>query len=110
MIEGGKHMLLKNNTGKIIGIGMESILPGETKECPPGYERNPVVYQYLNNGTFEEILPEESGNENSEGKEPVEKKLEDLSEEDLIKYAVNHGIDLGKATTREGILKKILES
>lgn len=48
-------MLLKNNTGKIIGIGMESILPGETKDCPIGYEKNPVVLQYIKNGTFEEI-------------------------------------------------------
>lgn len=48
-------MLLKNNTGKIIGIGMESILPGETKECPVGYEKNPVVLQYVKNGTFEKI-------------------------------------------------------
>lgn len=48
-------MLLKNNTGKIIGIGMESILPGEIKECPVGYEKNPVVLQYIKNGTFEKI-------------------------------------------------------
>lgn len=48
-------MLLKNNTGKIIGIGMESILPGETKECPKRYEKNPVVLQYIKNGTFEKI-------------------------------------------------------
>ena len=98
-------MLLKNNTGKIIGIGMESILPGEIKQCPKGYENNPMVQQYIKNKTFEVIQEAE--------KEPNpkdNKKLEDMSEDELIKYAVEHGIDLGKATTKEGILKKIQEA
>lgn len=71
-------MLLKNNTGKIIGIGMESILPGETKECPVGYEKNPVVLQYVKNGTFEKIesaaeepVPEIKAETESAAEEPA---------------------------------------
>lgn len=71
-------MLLKNNTGKIIGIGMESILPGEIKECPVGYEKNPVVLQYVKNGTFEKI--ESAAEEPAQEKEP-KAKAESATEE-----------------------------
>lgn len=74
-------MLLKNNTGKIIGIGMESILPGEIKGCPVGYEKNPVVLQYIKNGTFEKIeraaaepVPEIKAETGSAAEEPAQEE------------------------------------
>ena len=36
-----------------------------------------------------------------------EKSLEKMTEDELLRYAVENGIDTGKATTKEGILKKI---
>lgn len=45
-------MVLKNNSKKVIGIGEVSILPGETEECPQGYENNPIVKKYIFDGTF----------------------------------------------------------
>ncbi len=45
-------MILKNNSNKVIGINETSLLPGDRKECPKGYENNPVVKKYINNGTF----------------------------------------------------------
>lgn len=108
-------MLLKNNTGKIIGISMKSILPGETAECPEGYENNPVVKRYINNGTFEVIAGESPVlKEEKSIPDPAasanEKELEEMTEDELIKYAVEHGIELGRATTREGVLKKIQDA
>jgi hypothetical protein len=36
--------------------------------------------------------------------------LEDMNVEELKAYAEEHGIDIGKATSQEGILKKIQEA
>ena len=47
-------MYLKNESTKIIGIGNVDILPGEMAECPEGYENNPVIRRYIQNGTFTE--------------------------------------------------------
>jgi len=109
-------MLLKNNSNKIIGILQTSILPEETAECPEGYEKNPVIKRYIAKGVLTivdgqpEKAPEASGDsgENDNG-DPAGKQLEEMTEGELTKYAVEHGIDVGRATSREGILKKIQE-
>jgi len=36
--------------------------------------------------------------------------LEDMSVEDLKAYAADHGIDIGKSSSQDGILKKIKEA
>ena len=47
-------------------------------------------------------------------KEPAvpfeEKNLEDMTTEELKVYAEDNGIDIGRATSQDGILKKILEA
>lgn len=98
-------MFLKNNSTKIIGIGLVSILPGETEECPTKYEKNPVIQKYIENGTFTVVKED-----NSEKSDATENNLEEMTEEELMQYALEHGIDTGKATTREGILKKIQDA
>lgn len=45
-------MLVRNNSSKIIGIHETSILPGHTGKVPGGYEKNPIVFKYIENGIF----------------------------------------------------------
>jgi hypothetical protein len=42
--------------------------------------------------------------------EPKEKPFEEMTVEELTAYANENTIDIGKATTAEGILKKITEA
>lgn len=112
-------MVLKNNSTKIIGILETSILPNQTEECPAGYENNPVIKKYIKDGVLSVVKEDEKeskdvsvnhdeakSTENTDG----EKNLEDMSEEELIRYAAERNIDLGKASSKEGILKKIQEA
>ncbi|WP_052447236.1 hypothetical protein [Clostridium polynesiense] len=66
-----------------------------------GETDNPALLNW-----FREHGYEVEGDKNPEG----EKSLEDMSLEELQAYAEEKGIDLGKATTQEGVLKKIKES
>lgn len=73
-------MKVKNNSGKVIGIQDTSILPGETGEIPKGYEKNPIVLKYIENGTFTEIQARKaaasSGKSVDDGQDPDGKKAE----------------------------------
>lgn len=109
-------MLLKNNSTKIIGISETSILPRQTEECPKGYEKNPVIKKYIENGTLS-VIPDDkmSASSNATEKETADTaeektNLEDMSEEELIRYAAQHNIDIGKASSKEGIIKKIQDA
>lgn len=113
-------MVLKNNSTKIIGIEKTTILPGKTAPCPKGYEDNPVIKRYIDNGTLSVVKPIKENNDaqsagsqstgvQNPGNPDTDKKLEAMTEAELLKYAEEHGIDVGKATSREGILKKIQE-
>lgn len=57
----------------------------------------------------EDIPDETQKNENSNSEEEPEvvPDLEDMPVDDLINYAKEHSIDLGKSTSKDGILKKI---
>lgn len=61
--------------------------------------------KHLNKNTMEviETIEEESGK-----KEPSD--FDGKTVEELKAYAEEHGIDIGKATTEEGIIKKIEEA
>lgn len=48
--------------------------------------------------------------EPEESKEPGKTGFEEMTVEELQAYAEEKGIDLGKSTSQEGILKKILEA
>ena len=114
-------MELMNNSAKIIGIEKTTILPGKTAPCPKGYENNPVIKHYIENGTLTAIETKKpsTGSQNTNGQSTgsqnpgnpdPEKKLEEMTEDELLSYAEAHNIDVGKASSREGILKKIQEA
>lgn len=48
-------------------------------------------------------------NDNKQNQERVD-QLEEMTIEELMLYAEEVGVDIGKATTKEGILKKIKEA
>ena len=104
-------MKITNKSNKISGMNGLSILPGETAQCPSGYENNPVIQKYISNGVFEKA--DGDGTDEAESgvaKTPAEKALTDMTKEELTAYASEHGIDIGNATTEAGILKKIQEA
>lgn len=123
-------MELMNNSAKIIGIEKTTILPGKTVPCPKGYENNPVIKRYIENGTLTAIESDKgskkpsTGSQNTNdqntgsqstgsqnpGNPDTDKKLEEMTEDELLSYAEAHNIDVGKASSREGILKKIQEA
>lgn len=79
-------MLIKNNSSKIVGISETSILPGDTGKVPDGYEKNPIVLKYIENGTFSVIGSAKAAKKDSAGdtkkaakKDPAEdeKKTDD---------------------------------
>lgn len=103
-------MKITNKSNKIIGMNKLSILPGETVQCPEGYENNPVIMKYISTGILEKAA------DGAEDRQPAEKAgkehgkaLTDMSKEELAAYAAEHGINIGNATTEAGILKKIQE-
>ncbi len=75
-------MYLKNESTKIIGIGSIDILPGEMAECPAGYENNPVIRRYIQNGTFTETggKAEDAGKNNAAEAVQSGKKLKKVQE------------------------------
>lgn len=102
-------MIVENKSNKIIGIGLNiALLPGEQAVVPVHYEENPIVLRDIKKGRLTVIkkAEKETQVENSL-KGDGEKTLEDMTIEELTAYAAEKGIDIGKATTREGILKKI---
>ncbi|KMT62570.1 hypothetical protein [Paenilisteria newyorkensis] len=58
----------------------------------------------INKDEFHESLFEKL----EEFEQQVANEFDEFSVEGLIEYAKEHEIDVGKATTRDGILKKIL--
>jgi len=68
---------------------------------------NPYLLDWFKSKGYkiEEI---EEPEDNKEPKDDIE--LENMTVEELQVYAEEKGIDLGKATSQEGILKKILEA
>lgn len=73
-------MLVKNNSSKIVGIHETSILPGATGKVPDGYEKNPTVLRYIDNGTFSVIGSAKPVKREKAQKDSVEeaKKTDDI--------------------------------
>lgn len=103
-------MKIKNESGKILGIGLGlTVLPGETMELPKEYVGNPILEKYDGKGLItlvEEIKPAEQGTGNEKEEKTI---LEKMSIGELQAYALEKGVDIGKACTTEGIVKKIEE-
>lgn len=62
-----------------------------------------IVEKHLNKNIMEVV-------EKIEEQQTSANEFEGKSAEELKVYAKEHGIDIGKATTEEGIIKKIVES
>lgn len=56
------------------------------------------------------VVEEESTSELDNSTETGEKNIDEMSVEELMIYAKEKGIDIGKSTSQEGILKKIQDS
>lgn len=56
------------------------------------------------------VVEEESSNELDNLMRTVEKNIEEMSIDELMAYAQEKGIDIGKSTSQEGILKKIQDA
>lgn len=114
------------STGKIIGIGEVTVLPGETKEIPEAYETSPILEVYKKNG-FARITGKPKAVEKSEAEKVAEKaaaekkateeaealrqarlaSLEGISEEDLGKLANELGINPAECRDQADVLKKV---
>lgn len=70
-------MLVKNNSSKIVGINETSILPGATETIPEGYEKNPIVLKYIENGTFSVVEPAKPAKKEKVKKNPEGAKKAD---------------------------------
>lgn len=46
-------MKITNKSGKLIGIGELTLLPGETETLPKDYEKNPVIQFFADTGRVE---------------------------------------------------------
>lgn len=116
------------SSGKIIGIGNESVLPGETKEVPKEYENSPILEIYKRNGFAKIISNGTQKSETDVKKEAAAKKvaadkkateeaealrqgrlvsLEGISEEELGKLANELGINLAACKDQTDVLKKV---
>ena len=118
--------ITNTSKGKVIGVGNVTVLPGETREVPAGYETNPVLSMYENLG-FARIsgdgpAPVKSESEAAAEKAAAEAKaLEDaenlrqarlaalngISEEDLGKMARDLGINPAECKDSADVLKKV---
>lgn len=117
------------SSGKIIGIGEVSILPGETEEIPEAFETSPALEVYRRLG-FARIIgrpagvpeSEATGEETAARKAAAEKKaageadalrqarlasLNGISEEDLGKLANELGISPAACKDQADVLKKV---
>lgn len=114
------------SSGKVIGLGTAMVLPGETKDVPKAYERNPVLKMYESLG-FARISGNASAPEKSEAEIAAEKaaaeekaledaenlrqarlaSLDGISEEDLGKLAQELGINPAECKDNADVLKKV---
>lgn len=80
---------VKNLSNKIIGFGEVNILPGEAKDIPQDYERNPAIAHYERLGLIKcsgnPTLTEEEMNKELEEKKNAEAEAEKKAAEALKK-------------------------
>lgn len=116
----------RNVSSKAVGFGEVIILPGETKDIPVEYEKNPVMEYYKQNGilkisgeasakekTPEQIEAEKLAAEKKEKEEAEALRqkrlasLEGISDEDLAKLADELEINMAECKDNADILKKV---
>lgn len=116
----------KNVSSKAVGFGEVIILPGEMKDIPVEYEKNPILEYYKRNGilkisgeatveekTTEQIEAEKLAAEQKEKEEAEALRqkrlasLEGISVEDLAKLANELEINMAECKDNADILKKV---
>lgn len=116
----------RNVSNKAVGFGEVIILPGETKDIPVEYEKNPVMEYYKQNGilkisgeatakekTPEQIVAEKLAAEKKEKEEAEALRqkrlasLEGISDEELAKLADELEINMAECKDNADILKKV---
>ena len=95
---------IMDDDGKVAAYGRGKTVPySEYAQLKADYDR-----------LYAELQEMRAGANTSTGGEDTsldsEKVFYNMSEEQLLAYAQEKGIDTGKATTRDGILKKIKEA
>ena len=114
------------STGKVIGIGEVTILPGEAKEIPAAYEASPILEVYKKMGfaritckasapakTQEEIEAEKKAEAEKAAADAEELRkarlasLEGISEEGLASLANELGINPAECKDQADVLKKV---
>ena len=121
-------LLIENiSAGKVIGIGAETILPGESKTVPKTYENNPVLRIYADKGFVRvtgtadspvsdtdnaAVVPNEAND--AEAAESLRKarlaSLKGISDEALGKLAEELGIQPAECKDIADMKKKVREA
>lgn len=120
-------MKIRNIGSKIIGIGEETVLPGEVKEVPKAFERSPILEVYKEIGMAEiitdpviEHVAEPKMNNTVTEKDDLEDaaaaealrqarlaSLKGITDEALGSLAVELGINPAECKDQADVLKKV---
>lgn len=120
-------MKIRNIGSKIIGIGEESVLPGEVKEVPKAFERSPILEVYKEIGMAEIItdpviehaaepkmnnpVTEEEDLDAAAAAEALRQarlaSLKGITDEALGSLAVELGINPAECKDQADVLKKV---
>lgn len=120
-------MKIRNIGSKIIGIGEESVLPGEVKEVPKAFERSPILEVYKEIGMAEIMTdPAVASATEQKANAPVTEKddlddaaaaealrqarlasLKGITDEALGSLAVELGINPAECKDQADVLKKV---
>lgn len=117
---------MTNLSEKVIGVGEETVLPGETKEVPRAFETSPILEVYKNMGLVslsgkptaatkaaaEKKAEEDKAKAEAEAKAAAEKKakldsLKDTSDEDVAALAQELGINPAECKDLADVRKKV---
>lgn len=102
---------ITDDDGKTVAYGRGKTVPySEYAQLKAVHDRLQTEYDRLW-AKLQELQAQGSTLTRDEGTPPdSERTFDNMSEEQLLAYAQEKGIDVGKATTRNGILKKIEEA
>lgn len=75
------------SSGKIIGIGEVSVLPGEMKEIPEAYERSPILEVYKREG-FARITGKPGQKQKTAEELAAEKAISEKKQKKMQKHCV----------------------
>ena len=117
--------LMNISNGKIIGVGNVSILPGETKEVPQGFENHPTLRHYesmglalligkevqVEEGTVTTTTKKRGRKSNAESAESLRKarlaSLDGITDEALARLAQDLGLNPADCIDMADMLSKV---